>query len=134
MSENLFNVEQFYRFCFDNKLMGGRCKKCGKIHIPPRMMCNNCYSKELQWIQLIGKGEVVTYTIIHVAPIRFEKYTPYIFAIIKLDEGVQIGGIVKASRLEDVHIGSKVVIDFDKNIPDSWPYWSRYYFRPIKES
>ena len=45
-----------------------------------------------------GKGEVITYTMIHVGPEDFEEQTPYPIAIIKLEEGPQITGQIVDCR------------------------------------
>jgi uncharacterized protein len=64
--------------------------------------------------QLFGKGEVMTYTIIHVGPENFEEQTPYPIAIIKLEEGPQVTGQIVDCPLDDVKIGMKVESTFRK--------------------
>lgn len=54
-----------------------------------------------------GTGEVLTYTIVHTAAKDFAKNTPYILAIIKLDEGPQLTSQVICNH-NDIHIGMKV--------------------------
>ena len=65
-------------------------------------------------IKLSGKGEVVTYTIIHVAPEDFEEQVPYPIAIIQLEEGPCVTGQIVDCSLEDVKIGMKVESTFRK--------------------
>jgi uncharacterized OB-fold protein len=60
-----------------------------------------------------GSGEVVTYTIIHSSTKDFEKQTPYILAIIKLDEGPRLTSQVICDH-NDIHIGMKVKSAFRK--------------------
>ena len=31
-------------------------------------MCDNCFSQEFEWITVSGKGKLVTYTVISIAP------------------------------------------------------------------
>ncbi len=54
-----------------------------------------------------GTGEVLTYTIVHSAAKDYAKQTPYILAIIKLDEGPQLTSQVICLP-ENLHIGMKV--------------------------
>jgi len=63
-------------------------------------------------IKLTGKGEVVTYTIIHVGPEDFEEQTPYPIAIIKLEEGPQITAQIVDCSLDEMKIGMKVESTF----------------------
>jgi len=65
-------------------------------------------------VKLSGKGEVVTYSIIHVGPSGFEEQTPYPIAIIKLEEGPQLTAQIVDCPPEDVKIGMKVESTFRK--------------------
>jgi len=54
---------------------------------------------------------------------------PYAVGIAKLEEGVQLPGMIKSARLEDIKIGMDLVVDFETAIPKVWPQWPRYYFK-----
>lgn len=60
-----------------------------------------------------GTGEVVTFTIVHSAAKDYAMLTPYILAIIKLDEGPRLTSQVICDPSE-VHIGMKVKSAFRK--------------------
>ena len=50
---------------FDN-LKAGRftstkCKKCGHVAYPPRVVCPKCYSDELEYTDLPKEGKVITF-------------------------------------------------------------------------
>ena len=64
--------------------------------------------------KLSGKGEIVTYTIIHVGPEDFEEQTPYPIAVIKLEEGPQVTAQIVDCPLDQVKIGMKVESTFRK--------------------
>jgi len=125
-----FTIEQFYRFIAEKKIMAVKCENCGKILIPPRPLCPNCLSTSLKWIQLKGRGKLLTYTVIHVAPEKFQHLVPYIFGIVELDEGVRLPGIIQGVKPEDLKIGMTLEIDFKVDIPQTWPQWPRYFFKP----
>ncbi|MDG6229595.1 MAG: Zn-ribbon domain-containing OB-fold protein, partial [Candidatus Thermoplasmatota archaeon] len=83
-------------------------------------------------IKLSGKGEVFTYTIIHVGPDDFEEQVPYPIAIIQLDEGPRVTAQIVDCSVEDVHIGMKVESVFRK-IQEDGSVGAIYYgykFRP----
>jgi uncharacterized OB-fold protein len=127
-----FGIECFYRFIGEGKLMAVKCNKCGKILLPPRPICNKCYSKDLSWIELKGRGKLLTYTIIHVAPKQFETLAPYAVGIVKLDEGPQLLGMIRGVELDKLKAGINLTIDFEKASSTSttqWPTWPRYYFK-----
>jgi uncharacterized OB-fold protein len=58
----------------------------------------------------------------------FSSLTPYPYAIVRLKEGVQIGGIIKDVELNNVRIGLEVEVDFERLSCTSWPSWGRLYF------
>jgi uncharacterized OB-fold protein len=112
--------------------MGGKCKKCGKVHLPPRPLCDNCLSKEFEWVELPQKGKLLTYTIIHVAPTQFQGMAPYAVGIVQLGSNLKIPGMVSGIAMEQIKIGMPLKLDFETCIAaQPWPKWSRYYFKPL---
>ena len=93
-------------------LIGSHCKKCGQYHYPPRTVCPNCRRRgHTVPYKFKGKGEVVTYTIVHSSTKDFEKLVPYVLAIIKLEEGPEVTSQVKCNP-KDIKIGMKVKMAF----------------------
>ncbi len=69
-------------------LIGTHCTNCGAYYYPPRNMCPTCRRDgKLENFKFSGKGELLTYTVIHTAAEGFEKQTPYVLGIVKLEEG-----------------------------------------------
>lgn len=126
-----FTIEQFYKHISQGKLMGGRCKRCGAVHLPPRPVCSKCFSKEFEWVEIPPKGKLLTYTIIHVAPTQFQSMTPYAVGIIQLQNGLKIPGMIRDVAAGDVKIGMNLKVIFNSSVATSqWPQWPRYYFKP----
>jgi uncharacterized protein len=125
-----FTIEQFYKFLSQNKLKAGKCLKCGKIHMPPRPLCDNCFSTRFEWVEVSGKGKLVTYTVIHVAPPQFQNMTPYAVGIVELDGGLKIPGLLQNLPLEQLKIGMDLTLDFGScSTPQQWPQWNHYCFK-----
>lgn len=125
-----FTIEQFYKFLTQQKIMAGRCLKCGKLHLPPRPICDNCFGEKFEWIQVVGKGKLLTYTVIHVAPEKFQALTPYAVGIVQLENGLKIPGMIQASQ-EKLRIGMELTLDFGAcSTAQTWPQWQRYCFKP----
>ncbi len=99
-------IPQRYRY------EAGKCTKCGKIFFPPRLICNECKSREFENVTLNTEGEVVTYTVIHVAPTGFEDQTPYAVGLVKLKDGVTITTQIADCPEEDLKIGMPVKLEF----------------------
>ncbi len=125
-----FTIEQFFRFLKEKKLMAAKCGRCGTIYLPPRPVCSNCYSKELEWTQLKPRGKLATFTVIHVAPEQFQNAAPYAYGIIELEKGLRLPGMIRNVEREKLKVGIELAIDFDVEPSQTWPQWPRYYFRP----
>ncbi len=123
-------IDQFYKFLTQEKLMASKCDKCGKIHLPPRPICDNCYGQEFTWVEISGKGTLLTYTIIHVAPPQFQAMAPYTVGIVQLENNLKLPGMISGVQENSLKIGMRLVIDFRAcNVGQAWPKWPRYCFK-----
>ncbi len=125
-----FTIEQFFRFLKEKKLMAAKCSRCGTMYLPPRPLCSNCYSKDLEWVQFKPSGILATFTVIHVAPEPFQSMAPYAYGIIELENGLRLPGIIRNVEREKLKVGTELTVDFDTEPSQTWPQWPRYYFRP----
>lgn len=125
-----FTIEQFYKFLEQGKLMAGKCLKCEKNHLPPRPLCDNCYGQDFEWVEVSGKGKLLTYTVIHVAPPQFQALAPYAVGIVQLENGLKIPGIISDIDSEQLKVGMELIIDFAACAAgQAWPQWQRYCFK-----
>jgi len=131
------NVARFWREIPQRyNFMGNKCGSCERIFFPPRESCPYCRRKsmgEMEDYKLSGKGEIVTHTIIHVAPEAFEEQVPYPIAIIKLDEGPQITAQIVDCNIDDVKIGMRVESTFRRIQEDGYT-GAIYYGYKFKKS
>ena len=126
-----FTIEQFYKFLSQQKLMAGKCLKCGKMHLPPRPLCDECYGQDFAWVEVSGKGKLLTYTVIHVAPPQFQALAPYAVGIMQLSDGLRIPGMISGVPQEQLKIGMDLTVDFGACAAgQAWPQWQRYCFKP----
>jgi len=136
-AQQAFGIESFYKFVGEGKLMGAKCNKCGEVMLPPRPVCTKCYSKDLQWVELKGRGKLLTYTVIHVSPKQFEALAPYPVGIVKFEDGSQLLGMIRGVEPDKIRVGMSLTVDFEKpsaalhTQQEQWPTWPRYYFKPI---
>lgn len=103
-----------------NKLLGLKCKSCGAITAPPKMVCHTCISTDLEIIELAGKGEIVTFTTINVAAEGREVEVPYTIVMVQLEEGPWLMGNltgVDPSQVTMDVIGKKVKMSRSKIFP-----------------
>jgi len=74
------------------KLLGLKCKSCGTVTVPPKMVCRSCASPELEVLELKGTGRIQTFTTCNVASEGREDEVPYTILLVELDEGPWLMG------------------------------------------
>src|SRR5690606_176349 len=98
----------------ENRLMIRKCKSCGKTHFMPRYLCPFCWSTELDWIEASGRGAVHSYTVIRRAPVPgFGAKTPYVVALIDLEEGPRMMANMLGPDALETRIGDQVEVCFE---------------------
>jgi uncharacterized OB-fold protein len=92
-------------------LIATRCKSCSQIYFPPLQRCLECYEKDMEEIELSGKGKLYTYTVIQM-PVSHYK-PPFALAWVELPEGVRVFTQLKHWENTELQIGMdmKLVID-----------------------
>jgi uncharacterized OB-fold protein len=101
-------IPQRYRY------EAAKCKGCGRVWFPPRLICADCGKKEFEPVVLSDTGKVKTFTVIRVGPSDFCDEVPYPIGIIELDDGVMIQCQIADCAPEDLKIGMPVRIEFRK--------------------
>ena len=117
------------------RLIGELCTECGAIIFPRRSLCPHCGCRELEECKLSETGTVLSWTVIQHPPKGYEKYAPYVVALIKLDDGVQILSQVVDVEPEEMRVGLRVEATFRRVREDgsSGIIEYGYKFRPIIE-
>ena len=82
----------------ENKLLGLKCKQCGMIAVPPKMVCRQCFDSNMEIVSLMGTGGIQTFTVVNVASEGREDETPYVIVLVELDEGPWIMGNLSSSE------------------------------------
>ena len=120
MSAADFNHTSFQSKLTERKLMGARCQSCDALYLPPRPYCPACHGEELGWIEFSGRGELLAYTTVHIAPTAmieagYSRKNPYCTGVVRLEEGpaisAQILG-VDSSKPETIKVGTPVKAEF----------------------
>ncbi|MFC7392891.1 Zn-ribbon domain-containing OB-fold protein [Scopulibacillus cellulosilyticus] len=89
------------------------CESCGKHIFYPRAICPHCFSESIKWVQSKGIGKIYSYTVVHRAFGSFHNQTPFVIAIVELDEGVRMMTRILGERSK-VHIDETVKVVFEQ--------------------
>jgi uncharacterized OB-fold protein len=75
-----------------NRLLGLKCQACGAITVPPKMVCRQCTSPDMEIVELRGTGKIRSFTTVYVASEGREDEVPYTIVLVELDDGPWIMG------------------------------------------
>lgn len=115
-----FSHGVFQKYLDEHKLMGTQCKSCGAKYLPPRPLCVNCYSDEMEWVEMPGEGKLAAFTTIHIAPTamiaaRYGRDNPYCSGIVTLKNGLSISAQivgVDMNQPRTIQIGTPMKVEF----------------------
>ena len=116
--EDVNRVYKFYENLRESeKLTTTRCLDCGSIHWPPRVICRDCLSENLEWIDLPEEGTITSFSV-STAGVAPQFKPPVVFAIIEYENGVRIISPLVDTDINQVAIGKKVVLKVVDVPPD----------------
>ena len=115
-----FTAAAFNQYIAEHKLMAARCKKCGNMYVPPRAICPNCHSEEMEWTEMSGRSKLSAFTVIYSGPTfmveqGFDRKNPYISGIVELAEGARISARITGvdpMKPTEIQIGTPLNVDF----------------------
>ncbi|HSD11248.1 MAG TPA: Zn-ribbon domain-containing OB-fold protein [Candidatus Binatia bacterium] len=97
------------------RLLLQRCRACANFIHYPRAWCPRCWKTDLEWVESRGTGRVVTFTIVHQAPLEsYAGDVPYVLAVIRLDEGPQMMTNVVGVKPSGVRVDLRVEVVFEE--------------------
>lgn len=97
-------VNDFIDFLEQGKLMGARCKTCGKKFFPPRADCYHSLDSDMEWFEVTGTGELVSYSTLKYAPSGFKDDLPYTIALVDFGDYKVFGRIDASAPPEDLEV------------------------------
>lgn len=84
-------AQTFWDAAKQQRLVLQHCQDCDQTIHYPRIECPHCGSQRLDWRDSSGRGTVYSFTVVHSnAPSAFVADLPYVVAVIRLQEGVQM--------------------------------------------
>ena len=110
----------FNEYLNEEKLMGSKCKRCGSLFTPPRPICIDCYSTDMEWIEMKGTGKLLAFTCISVGPPSmieegFDRKHPYCVGVVRLDEGTKVDARIEGidpAKPETIKVGMSLGVKY----------------------
>ena len=90
------------------------CNACDVPIMYPRRFCPHCLGDDLEFRPSAGTGKIYSVTVqVAGPPTGFSDRLPYVLAVIRLDEGVQLMSNIVGDDRETAKIGDRVTVDFE---------------------
>ena len=102
----------YWQGCQQGELRLQQCDGCQHFQFYPRIMCSRCQHQSLSWVAASGKGRVASFTVVR-RGVSDAYPTPYIVALIDLDEGPRMMSHVVGVDPESVAVGDDVRVSFE---------------------
>jgi uncharacterized protein len=91
-------------------LEGTRCGECGKLAVRSGRLCPHCGSESGSAVPLSGRGRLISWTVIRVAPSRYAAEAPYAVGILQLEEGPRLTARV-TGEVDQLRAGQAVAFN-----------------------
>jgi len=103
-------ISQFFKDLKEGHLTTTKCQKCDKLLWPPRIVCPNCLTSELEWVDLGTQGELYAFTEIRLgAPLGFVQDVPFCIGIVRIG-GLLISTRIDNAKYDQLKIGDKLTL------------------------
>ena len=102
----------FWEAAARGQLVVQECQVCGHRQWTPQFACRNCLSESMGWLDCSGRGVVYSSTVVHRSPDPQRWPTPYVLAVVTIEEGPQLLTRVVGCSPSEVAIGMPVRVAF----------------------
>ena len=107
----------FWQYARKEELRFPHCRKCGKFHWYPQILCPHCQSDDIEWAKVGGQGKVFTWTTVrHPFLEEFKQRVPFILALVEFDDAPEVRfttDIIECDP-DDISIGMPVEPVFER--------------------
>ena len=107
-------VNDFIDYLEAGKIMGTRCKECGRRYFPPRADCSHSLSSEMEWFEVTGPAKLATYSTLRYAPEGFKSDVPYTIAVADYGDFQIFGRMDRTLPEEELRVGMNVTTAVEK--------------------
>jgi uncharacterized OB-fold protein len=104
------DTKYFWDGTAEGELRIQQCTECGRLRHPPGLMCPECGSVKPSYVVASGAGTVYSYVVHHHPPVPGRR-TPFVVALVELEEGVRVVGELLGVAPDQVRIGMPVSFD-----------------------
>lgn len=134
-TEDHTEIHEFYDNLWDGQLTTTQCTDCEAIHYPPRIVCPECMSDALEYINLPHEGELFAFSEVRGGlPLGLSEHeVPFVVGVVDLGP-VQLSARIDDASYSDLEIGDPVslkIVEIDGPVDEDRVF---YRFVPQTEN
>lgn len=105
----------------ERRLYGVKCPKCGRVYLPPRLVCGDCWVEMDEWVPLANTGRIMAKSACYYNLLNNEtgmrRPTPFVLALIQLHGAdTTFNHFIESDDPARVEIGKEVEIVFQEKL------------------
>lgn len=106
-------LARFYERLAEGRLSTTRCRKDGAVHWPPRTVCPDCHTDELEWVDLPDHGTIYAFSaVLGGAPLGMEEEVPFAVGLVDLEgAALRLFGRIEGKPWTALRIGERVGVE-----------------------
>lgn len=106
------DTETWWNAVQSGRLMVNACRSCGRTHLYVRPFCPHCWSEDVDLQPASGRARLYTWSVVHQNATPFAERTPYVLAMVDLDEGPRLMTVVDDCPAAQLRAGMPLVAAF----------------------
>ena len=100
----------YWQAANERRLLIQYCPRCDRHQFYPRLLCRVCLGP-VTLVEAAGTGVIYSFTVVHRAPPGFD--TPYVVALVDLDEGPRMMANLVGAAPAQAAIGQRVRVTYE---------------------
>ena len=113
-------TREYWEAAKQGRLLVKHCNACGAVHHYPRPFCPFCWSEDVEWREVSGRGTLYTYSIVYRNDLEpFSGWGAYVPAVVELDEGPRLMTTIVDCPHDQLAVGMPVEVVF-RELTEEW--------------
>lgn len=112
-------------------LLANRCKSCGQTFFPKSSICFNCFSEDMEEMELSRIGKLYSFATAYMPSVHFQP--PYTVGMVEMPEGMRVFGPLKIQEgeRERLRVGMEMEVIIEKLWEEGETEVIGYKFKPV---
>jgi uncharacterized OB-fold protein len=106
------DTESWWAAVAERALTLNACGSCHRNSLYVRPFCPHCWSEDVARVPASGRATLYTWSVVYQNAVPFDSRTPYVVAMVDLEEGPRVMTAIEHCPLDALEAGLELVLDF----------------------